>query len=365
MKQFRSVVLASVPLLLMLGSASAQSVHFAENLHSVTIDISAVTQPSNPTESTSPAWFHALGVSGVNRQAMWSSGQPAGLSSIAGVPPIFAPGFYPGDLSYQGGQTVVFAHSHDIYVNGNPASTWGSPSPAYFLNDLASSPFIHITDDYVGSFNNLRYTVGDGSLLKATGFGHVLYDSDIQYFADYIAKYLGESGYNNIYHFFLPPGQDECFGTRPGIIGSGTSAAPPAGFECYSPDYLDNFYFCAYHSSATFGGGVGHVLYTVEPYQNTLYCQVAQPSPNGVVVDSTASVLSHETFETITDPDGYSWWNTNSLTLFGSEIGDECQNTTFSYGSVFISSKNYEVQPEYSNLQHGCAFARTNSFPPF
>jgi hypothetical protein len=129
-----------------------------------------------------------------------------------------------------------------------------------------------------------------------------------------------------------------------------------AAGDCYSPDAPASFAFCAVHGYVNFGD-LGHVLFTVEPYQNVPGCIVAQPSPNGPVVDSMASVLSHEVFETITDPDLNAWWNRTSLDLFGAEIGDVCQNSTFNYGSVEINGKSYEVQPEYVNSLHGCAFS--------
>jgi hypothetical protein len=94
-------------------------------------------------------------------------------------------------------------------------------------------------------------------------------------------------------------------------------------------------------------------------------CQVQSPSPNGPLVDSTADILSHETFETITDPDGNAWLNTVSLELFGSEIADECQNFNFGYGSVRLNGKQYEIQPEYSNFLHGCGFTPFGFFWPY
>ena len=121
-----------------------------------------------------------------------------------------------------------------------------------------------------------------------------------------------------------------------------------------------------YHGSVTFSD-IGHVLLSVEPFQNVDGCSVATPSPNGVLVDSTANVLSHETFETITDPDppatftdllagNSGWLALNSLTEFGSEIGDVCENPFFQYNPVTLNGKSYEIQPEYSNKFHACAF---------
>ena len=157
--------------------------------------------------------------------------------------------------------------------------------------------------------------MGTEGLLAGT-LPPILFDEDIIAIAHAGAAAFG-SGYHHIYHIFLPPGQDVCF--------TGTN-------ECYSPDNPDTFFFCAFHASVDFSD-IGHVLLTVEPYQNVNGCSVVQPSPNGPIVDSTADVLSHELFETITDPDGTAWWNRYDLDLFGAEIGDECQNFDFGYGT--------------------------------
>ncbi|PYV65658.1 MAG: hypothetical protein DMG95_01080, partial [Acidobacteria bacterium] len=98
---------------------------------------------------------------------------------------------------------------------------------------------------------------------------------------------------------------------------------------------------------------------TVEPYQNVAGCQVATPTPNGDLVDSTASVLSHETFETITDPDLDAWWSQASLIEWGAEIGDICEpivnsNSQFLDPVFFVNGKRYKLQLEYSNKFHAC-----------
>lgn len=146
---------------------------------------------------------------------------------------------------------------------------------------------------------------------------------------------------------FLPPGQDECFDSTFAV--------------CYSPDNFDTFYFCAFHGSVDFGD-IGHVLYSIEPYQNVPGCQARPGTPNGQLVDSTNSVLSHELFETITDPDGDAWWNSTANGIFGEEIGDECSFIVFTSTNAYfdpfvykIDDKLYATQPEYSNTRPGCA----------
>jgi hypothetical protein len=285
-------------------------------------------------------------------------------------PPTPLPGGGPrylGDLSFLGGAVLADSQSHAIYVlNSFTGSTgctettipacWGNPEG--FLKDLGKSDFIHVADQYTGAFDNNRYTVGSNAFATFSPLPHELTDADIVSLLHAVAAYLHyPTGYGNIYHVFLPPGTDECFDST--------------FSQCYSPDIPSTFYYCGYHSSADFSD-VGHVLYTVEPYQNVGGCSVAPGTPNGQLADSTNNVLSHETFETITDPDGAeqngsAWRNIQSNALYGSEIGDECSFVivlpTGGYfnPSVFrIDGKKYAVQPEYSNRAHTCVTSVDN-----
>lgn len=252
----------------------------------------------------------------------------------ASTPPD-APG---GRLIDHGGARLATVASHDVYVNCNdPASCWGFP--AQFLQNLEASNFIHVTDQYIGTFSNFRYTVAAAQKIKYSIPLNVLYDADVQEIVHHVAKQRG-GGYANEYHVFLPQGTDECFDGVSGI--------------CYSPDNLSTFVFCAYHGSVDFAD-IGHILYSVEPYQETPGCgDVFTPTnypphsgpPPHTLTDSTSTVLSHELFETITDPDGTAWFNAD-----GFEIGDLC---AFHRAIINLDGTNYTIQTEWSNAaSHG------------
>jgi hypothetical protein len=262
------------------------------------------------------------------------TGSVASSSSISTVPVVPAPGFYPADLSdTMHGTVLTTAQSNNVYVNC-AASCWGTPST--FLSRLEVSNFIHVTDEYVGATSNNRYTVGTATSITAA-LPAKLSTSNILQLVHTAARAHG-SGYDHVYHIFLRSGVDVC-----------TSAN-----VCYSPDNASTFVFCAYHGSVNFQD-IGHVLYSVEPYQNVGGCSVAQPSANGPLVDSTSSTLSHELIETITDPDGNAWFAQGSLVEYGAEIGDICENPFAKYGAFAIAGKSYTIQPEYSNKFHSCA----------
>lgn len=257
-----------------------------------------------------------------------------------------APTVYPGTLSFLGGATVRRAESHAVFVNSSTAcpapACWGNP--LQFLKDYGHSEFVRIVDQYVDDHRPDRYTLGDSFTLSAPSSGPYT-DANMAAFAHAVASFGGFSGYDHIIHLFLPPGQDVCFDS--------------SFTTCYSPDNPSSFAFCAYHSSADFTD-VGHVLYTVEPFQDVPGCAVNPGTPNGQLVDSTNNILSHETTETITDPDGDAWINIIDLSMLFEETGDECELVNVFQGGfmpvdVELDHHLYAIQPEYSNLARGCA----------
>ena len=329
--RFRELTLLAIGFCSLAGSAMAGDSLIELHHDSATVEAAShaslvfrhARPTSHPGQTRGPADFRSTAAAG---------------SASAGVT---SKPRYPGDLTYQGGTVVTSMASHAIFVNCAP-SCWGDPLG--FLSDLGKSQFIHVVDQYVGQTARNRYSVGAINFLASLGLTK-LTDADITALVYEAVTISGESGYGHEYHVFLPPGTDECFDST--------------YTTCYSPDNLATFYFCAYHGSFD-APGVGHVLYSVEPYQDVPGCEDTGATPNGALVDSTNNVLSHETFETITDPDGTAWINTTDNGMYGEEIGDECAfvNATGFDPSVFtVGSKVYAAQPEYSNAGHTCASA--------
>jgi hypothetical protein len=211
------------------------------------------------------------------------------------------------DLDYNGGPVVTSSQVTFIYLNcpSNCLTDWGNP--AGFLNDLYSSTFIHVMDQYMKPnvlTTSGRYTVNPTSLVLTGAQPHTLTDAQLQtIILNRVKAHFpsgGGGGYGNMYSIFLPPGQDLCFTGGPGA-------------DCYCPD--DNcgtgntWVFCAYHSSFDSTDAVGqpiHIVYQAQPYQAVSTgkgsCEVTT-GPNGTLIDSTNNVYSHEIFETLSDPD--------------------------------------------------------------
>lgn len=259
---------------------------------------------------------------------------------------------YPADLQYHGGPVIDRATQHALFINPTntcmPNSCWGNPIG--FLSDLGRSELIHIADQYTDAHEHNRYAVGDSYYFPyapSAGAGKPFTNLDLAIAAYSVAAQTESFGQNNIYHLFLVPGQDVCFDST--------------FSNCYSPDNLKAWSFCAFHGSVHDSAG-NVVIYTVEPYQNVSGCNVGQGTPNGQLVDSTNNVLSHELIETITDPKGTAWWNDSDLALYGQEIGDECEFLLFTPTDVFfdpsvvrLNKKLYAIQPEYDNSKHACS----------
>ncbi|MDQ2871599.1 MAG: hypothetical protein M3R35_00550 [Candidatus Eremiobacteraeota bacterium] len=244
---------------------------------------------------------------------------------------------YPADLMYRGGPVLPTAKILNIYVNAKP-SDFGSPST--FEHNLGASNMIHITDQYVNSRANSRYGPDSPSDLVALYPTYTtLADNDLLAILHHFAAFFG-GGYGTIYNVFLPKGTDFCETGTTACNASQTSPSPT---------------FCAFHGSITYGD-VGHVLFTLQPYQDPSYCGVnaitgVATTPNGVLNDSTYSTLSHELFETITDPDPPSGWYTGNVGVSG-EIGDLC---AYLSAPVSLNGHAYYIQTEYANSRHACS----------
>jgi hypothetical protein len=250
------------------------------------------------------------------------------------------------DLNFHGGPFLTATTDTFIFLNCPTSclSDWGNP--VKFLGDLfigVNTPFIHVIDQYLGTTGH--YTLLNSPIHLTGNQPHTLSDSQLRALVLQGVKSQfpqgGGGGYTRMYSIFLPKGQDLCFDNSR---------------SCYCPDNNCNggfFEFCAYHGSFDSTDAVGgpiHVIYQAQPYDNVPGCQVTN-GPNGTLADSTNNVLSHELFETITDPDLNAWWRSSD----GSEIGDICN---FNLANpISLNGNSYAIQKEYSNLDHQCVSA--------
>ncbi len=253
-------------------------------------------------------------------------------------------------MGYHGGVIIGGAQQHAILVSTNyencyvdpsaPSTCWGVPGTNQ--TDLGASAYLNSVLNQYTNLNQInRYTRGTQAfvtlnvLTSHPGIRNpVIDESDLLLLAYNAASQLG-FGYGHIYHIFLPPNTDTCFDQTA---------------QCYSPDNPSSFTFCAYHSSVNFGNGK-NIIYTVEPYQDVFGCGftggINTTSSGDDLIDSTMNALTHELFETISDPDvGTAWINPA-----GDEIADICAGH---FTTINMNGHNYTVQSMWSNAIHLC-----------
>ena len=139
------------------------------------------------------------------------------------------------------------------------------------------------------------------------------------------------------------------------------------GQSCSFPSNANNG-FCAYHSFAQNTGNASSASSTeYYPYlyvANNTDCVYLPTFDSGAApygdqtADAVINSLSHEQFETVTDPLTLGWYDGDPS---GGEIGDKCETnfgpTNADGSTVTLNHGNsYALQEEYSNLAGGCAY---------
>lgn len=252
-----------------------------------------------------------------------------------------APVGYPLDMTNYGGGTMPASDAYNVYVNCKDERCWGHPEE--FLKGLAGTPFSNLITQYTGSPGSSYTYKGSLSVKYSHPYTNTYYSADLFAILAAAVRHFKADGLSVEYHIFLPEGVDTCFDQTP---------------LCYSPDNLSAFQFCAYHGAAQYNHKP--VVYSVEPYaspQVEVYgrfvwaCQ-NQVLPKGVNREDSAqaSALSHESFESWSDPlPNSGWFNAN----FNAEIGDICAYLYMQ--TIELSNRKWYIQQEYSNAAHGCS----------
>ncbi len=162
---------------------------------------------------------------------------------------------------------------------------------------------------------------------------------------------------NTEFFMYTAPNIGTCF---PATVGAGgtQAGAPLCSFS----------YFCAYHSAysdSTINPN-SSIIYSNMPYDaqtagNPVTCDVGS-YPNGNPSDPEISTTSHEQNESMTDPFGTGWWDSNSNDASaGYENGDMCAydfgTTTGAANAEWnqtINAHHYLMQLEWDNTTNGC-----------
>jgi len=242
------------------------------------------------------------------------------------VPGIDIPMMYGGGPVEQSGSVsyAIFWEPAGSVVSGG----YHSLIQRYF-QDIGGSAFYGLMSQYDDGSNHFIANASSlgGTYVDTRAFtASPLQDSDIQ---DEVTHVMGATGWTggigHEFFVFTPKGVNSC------MNGS-------CSFSTY----------CAYHGH--FASGGNDVLYASMPYAGTDLNGCGTPtSPNGDLdADAEISIISHEHFETVTDPDLNAWSD-----LLGEEIGDKCRieygSTDGAGANVYLKGHPYIVQQEYSN----------------
>lgn len=189
-----------------------------------------------------------------------------------------------------------------------------------------------------------NYTLGSGSTSKVC-----LTDAQVKKeVSSVVASKAWPTGLGTEFFLMTPTGVGECFDS--------TEAS------CYDPEFSAGF--CAYHSSIA----SPQTLYAFQPWADISGCVYSTTNnayPNDDGADPLVNVMSHEHNETMSDPLGTAWFDSQ-----GYEDGDECAwlaLTTHYNGigdySQTINGDEYMLQSEWSNRANNCVETNTYAQP--
>lgn len=262
-----------------------------------------------------------------------------------------APTSSTSNLAYNGGPVMQSTVTYTIFWSpaAHPITSDYEALINRFFTEVGGSSLYNIMTQYYDNASHIQNSSAfGGTWVDTTPYPHAgdvvdpLKDEDIR---ASVLRGIAANGWtiapNHLFLVYTAPGMTECFDTK--SCTPGTLAV----------DY------CAYHSWFDRNGQT--VLFAFVPYVETWgkNCRTFDQSPNNnIAADATISMMSHELFESITDPEispeNVAWYDFDCQdgTLCG-EIADKCEyhyGTLAADGSnVTLGSHHYIVQQEWSN----------------
>lgn len=267
---------------------------------------------------------------------------------------------------------IVHARTHVFAQRGYAA--YGGTGLLTYNGTGALLPNVHLYAIYWGNFSNYGGTATDGYVDRVTKFLSSMVcggssnvacqspgNSDFldQYWQGSYANKKTSIAFNAAtdvkFDGSTPPGGQPSTSTIANEVKKmlGTAKPDPLGmYLVFTSNYPKSAQYCAWHSAAsinngwtTFGyepnlwGVGGCTVSYYQKYKDTFGTSVTNPK---LAADSTASVATHEIYETMTDPmlNNTTGWRDSS----GWENGDKC---SWYYGADL--QNGYVIQPEFNN----------------
>jgi hypothetical protein len=225
-----------------------------------------------------------------------------------------------------------------------------------YLQDVSNTPYYQILTQYYDTGGAIpptthfaNYAIDTHAYPHAGTTGDPLLDSDLQHEVEAVRQAKGwPDGLGAVYFLFTAYGIQSC--------------SDSSHFDCSGSSY------CAYHSYYTDGAN-SPVIYANMPLAYSLGdCYVSSSPNDDYIAEPELSILAHEHFESVSDPEISAWYEDNSSSYEPyAEIGDLCawtfgpQNPDRS--DVVLNGDPYLLQQMWSNYGSTCGMAIPTATP--
>jgi hypothetical protein len=258
-----------------------------------------------------------------------------------------------------GKNTNTYVNATQYYEQSGSTTTYIQNHTTYKASSLDTDPLPSL--DPVNCPDTPVAATNGGASLPSTAAGCVT-DAQVQQEISAVIK-RNRWPVDNTTEFFMftAPNIGTCFPAQESEDQGGVTTTVTVPLCSFS-------YFCAYHSAyydSTINSS-SQVIYSNMPFAaqtngNPVTCDMGA-RPNNNASDPEISVTSHEHNESITDPFGTGWWDSNpNDSAYGMENGDMCAwdfgNTYGASGAEYnqtINGHHYLMQLEWDNSTNGC-----------
>jgi len=262
-------------------------------------------------------------------------------------------------MTYHQGEVIHNAQVHAIFWQPNGNQNWTAlagktPNQVFwlvsnFVTDFSAFPMFQTMAEYPDSSGthptsvafSHGYTEYDAALPHAGTVADPLQSSDIESAVDSFGSSAGlPTATDDLYVLFMPTNVHFC-------TSDGQCTFPPPGGSSSVGGW----------HAVTPGGRVYAVIGSEDTLRPGVFVPFVQPSPNGQAIDTMYNVLSHEMFESLTNPRGGGWFGPYSSDEKCFENGDRCNGRALSFsviGSYTLDTMSFDIQQEWSNASASC-----------
>ena len=282
----------------------------------------------------------------------------AGLRVCALLLSILLPGAWAeASPVYNGGPVMSGPNTVDFIWYGNWTGNTATSILPSLITNLSGSSYMNILSSYNSPTNAYA------PFSNLVNFGSSYFNTS----TTALNGTPGATGANTIYSIVNAAINAGAFGASPNTSNTIFDVLTAPGISVSG--FLTSF--CGWHDSTNAGGNALGTQYGFIGDPGTSGCehQTTSSPNNNVGADAMASVISHELFETITDPTIAAWYDSVSpsggTNTGGFENGDMCnfnfgptyQAPNGSLANVNLNGTNYLLQQQWINQGGGQNYA--------